>query len=153
MPAPMDNVPAAASPGNARPRTGATNDTVAAATSGQSAEAPRQLGELSPGQVRALKIAIVVMGAMIVVGLLVMVARIVYLAGGRASQAPAVASPARPETRVSLPAGATIKGIALDGNRLAIHHDGPSGPGVAIVDVATGQVMGRVGIAVEPPRQ
>jgi len=108
-------------------------------------------GELSPGQVRALKWAIIAMGIMIVVGLLAIVFRIVYLASGRGQQAAVTAGPGA-DARVPLPAGAAIRAIALDSGRLAIHHESAGGPGITIVDIGSGKVVSRITFAPEPPR-
>jgi len=108
-------------------------------------------GELTPGQVRALKWAIVAMSIMIVVGLLAIVFRIVYLASGRGQQATVTAGPGA-DARVPLPAGATIRAIALDSGRLAIHHESIGGPGITIVDIGSGKVVSRMTFAPEPPR-
>jgi hypothetical protein len=88
---------------------------------------------------------------MIVAGILAIIGRIVYLAGNKSQPAP-VPIRATADGRVTLPPGATIRTIALDANRLAIHHDGPAGPGIVVVDVATGQPVGRIVIAPEAPR-
>ena len=115
-------------------------------------DAVRQPGELSPGQVRMLKIAIVVLGVMIVVGVLAVIARIVYLSSERRQQGPVVTTGAAIDGRIALPAGATVQSMALDGARLAVHYNSPSGPGIAIVDAATGRLVTRLTIAPEPPR-
>lgn len=108
-------------------------------------------GPLSPPQVRALKIAIVVMGIMIVVGLLVIIGRMFYLASNRPPQATSTAATAS-EARIALPAGSTIRGIALDGDRLAIHYESSSGAGIAVMDIAAGRVLGRYSVVPDAPR-
>jgi hypothetical protein len=108
---------------------------------------------LGPRGVRWLKIAVVGMGVLILVGVTVIVARIIYLASRPSRPAGVTASAiVAPQTRVALPAGAGIKHLSLSGDRLAIGYDGPSGPGIAIVDTATGQVISRVEVVPEPPR-
>lgn len=118
-------------------------------------QATRGPGQLTPGQERGLKMAIVVMGVMIVVGLLAIVARVVYLAGGRVEQAPAAtasSSEIPAETRLALPAGASVRNMVLSGDRLAIHHDGPAGSGITVVDVRNGRVLSRIVVTPEAPR-
>jgi hypothetical protein len=112
-------------------------------------------GPLSPVQVRWLQIAIVVMGIMIVLGILGVVARMFYLASNRASQpvrSVAGTGAAVADARVLLPAGATVKSIALDGDRLVLHFDAPTGAGITIVDVGSGRVVSRLRLEPEPPR-
>lgn len=109
-------------------------------------------GPLSSGQVRALKIAIVVMGVMIVAGVLTVIGRIFYLASTRAPQA-SIARPLVGEGVLALPAGAVIRTLSLDGNRVAVHFESPSGAGVAILDAATGKVESRWRLGAEVPQR
>jgi hypothetical protein len=116
---------------------------------------PEQMPD-GPG-VRALKIAVVAMGIMIVIGVLVVIGRIVYLAsqGPRpATASGAVPTGARlaPASRLALPGGATVRQITLFGDRLAVHYEGPAGGGIAILDLASGSVLSRVDIVPEVPR-
>lgn len=108
-----------------------------------------------PG-VRALKIAVVVMGIMIVLGVLTVIGRIVYLAaqGPRPAGTSAVTSSARlaAVTRLALPVGASVRQISLSGDRLAVHYEGPASSGIAIVDLASGAVLSRVDVVPEVPR-
>jgi hypothetical protein len=107
-----------------------------------------------PG-VRALKIAVIVMGIMIVVGMVVVFARIVYLANQRGAQGTTVPSGSArlaPQAQLALPAGATIRHVSLSGERLAVHYDGPAGSGIAVVDLATGSVLSRLRVVPELPR-
>lgn len=108
-------------------------------------------GPLTPGQTRWLKIAVVVMGIMIVVGIAVLIGRILYLASqGPRSAAPARAGPAT-EGSVALPSGATIRNLSLSGDRLAIHYDSPVGTGIAIVELATGRRLHTLEVVTQPP--
>lgn len=104
-------------------------------------------GPLSAGQVKALKVAIVVMGALIVIGILVIIGRIFYLAGkpkpGDTSRAVAMPVAA---ARLALPAGASVRHIALDGGRLAVHYEGPTGAGIKLIDLATGSEVSHIRI-------
>lgn len=112
-------------------------------------------GPLSPAGVRALKIAIVVMGVMIVLGLVAVVARIIYLAGQSPSQATVSVVPAAglAEARIALPAGAVVRHLAIDGPRVAVHYETTSGPGLAVFDWSTGKPLARLAIDPEPPRR
>jgi hypothetical protein len=106
---------------------------------------------LGPGGVRALKIAIVVMGVLIVLGLLVVIGRVIQLSlnrSARPAQVPAGAAMLRAEARLALPGGAVIKTMTLSGDRLAVHYetlDGRKG-GIVILDAASGETLTRVEI-------
>ena len=110
--------------------------------------------EPEPPFVRSLKIAVVVMGIMIVLGLVGVIARIVYLASSSPRSSAGTAASARiaPATSLAVPVGHVVKQISLSGDRLAIHYDGPAGGGVAIVDLASGHVLGRLQLVPEVPR-
>jgi hypothetical protein len=107
----------------------------------------------TPG-VRALKIAIVVMGVMIVLGLITIIGRMIYLAsqGGRQPTATAVSARIAPNARLALPTGAQIRHVTLSGDRLAVHYEGPAGAGIAIIDLVTGTQLSRVELVPEVPR-
>jgi hypothetical protein len=118
---------------------------------------PADAGPLSPGQVRALQIAIVVMGIMIVLGILGVVARMFYLASNRPPQATRAATAAAgpslaTDARIQLLAGSTVKSVTLDGDRMALHYESATGAGIAIVDLPSGRVVSRFRIEPEPPR-
>lgn len=122
-----------------------------------SQSAAADTGPLTPAQVRWLKIAIVVMAIMIVAGILGVVARMFYLASTRSPQASRASAATTigtiaPEAKLQLPSGAIIKSMTMDGARLALQYDAPSGAGIAIVDVASGRVVSRWRIEPEPPR-
>lgn len=115
-------------------------------------------GTLGPGGVRALKIAIAAMGVMIALGLIAVLGRIFVLAAGPSGPGVAATSAngrraaITPALRAELPAGASVRTMALGGDRLALHYDAPSGGGVLIVDVATGAVISRIELVPAPPR-
>jgi hypothetical protein len=99
----------------------------------------------TPRQVRMLKIAVIVMGAMLIGGFALVIATIVYQAsrlgqGGAAN----VAVPAGVEAELSIPADATISALALDGDRVALHLKSAAGSEVAVVDLKTGKVLARI---------
>lgn len=107
---------------------------------------------------RIMKVVVGVLTLLILAGLGAVFTRIVYLASGGSAK-PAVGAPAGvlPQAAADvppapglgaqalpLPAGATIRAIALDGQRLAVHFDAPDGPGIEIVDLTTGRSLGRL---------
>jgi hypothetical protein len=110
-------------------------------------------GPLSPGQVRALKIAVVVMGVLIVLGLFTVFARIIYLASRPAPQVQAASQAPRKTTqRLALPPGAIVRQSSISGDRVAVQYEAPSGAGIVILDLASGQIVSRVELAPEAPR-
>lgn len=102
---------------------------------------------LSDQQIARLKVAVIVMTAVLVIGVITLIGRIIYLASNRtdaATVAPASGSILKPEAAVALPPGHDVKSIGMSGNRLIVHHVGPTGDGVAILDLTTGQVVSRI---------
>jgi len=108
---------------------------------------------------RALKIAVVVMGVMIVVGLAVIAVTIVKRLGGASGPEPAIAVPYVPgapltgfdPATVPLPAGARLQQIVPAGDRLVLHMAGEGGKDVLMVlDMAGGRVLGS--FLLEPAR-
>jgi hypothetical protein len=103
----------------------------------------------TPRQVRILKIAVIVMGVLLVGGLAFVLAAIVYQASRPAQDAGVTAAQAVPgqgalSIDLPVPAGAAVSAMSLDGNRLAVHLDSPAGPEIAIIDLATGKVVAHV---------
>ncbi len=103
---------------------------------------------------RRLKMLVIGLGALLVIGLLVIVGRIFYMAarGGSQTQTAGSATLA-PEAIVSLPAGAVVRSLALSGNRLAVHFDTPAGSGIRILDLESGRAVSSIRLMPEPPRQ
>lgn len=99
-----------------------------------------------------LRVAVIVMGVLIVGGLITVIARIGYLVTRSGPSVQVQSEALAPDVRAALPAGAQIRQIALDGNRLAIHYDTPAGSGIAILDVGSGRSLSRIMIVPEPPR-
>ncbi len=99
---------------------------------------------------RALKIAVVVMGVLIVVGTVGLVVGI-----ARRSSAPPVASalpvaavmPASVASVLDEPAGTHIAGIAAVRDRLAVQLQGGGVDRVVLIDPATGAVAGHISLA------
>ena len=92
---------------------------------------------------RNLKIVVALLGLLIFVGLGAVAFRMISLASRPAGSAapPRIVSDGVRGSNVSfeLPRGAKIVSIALSGNRLAVQHDGPAGPGITILDAETGR--------------
>lgn len=108
---------------------------------------------------RALKIAVVVMGVMIVVGLAVIAVTILKRLGGVSAPEPAIAVPYVPgvplagfdPATVPLPAGSRLQQIVPAGDRLVLHMAGEGGKDVLMVlDMAGGRVLGS--FLLEPAR-
>lgn len=101
----------------------------------------------TPRQLRILKIAVVVMGIILVAGFATVIGRIAYLlANGGAGRLPAAHALAA-KAHLPLPAGAAVRSLALDGNRLAVHYDTPAGSGIAILDLITGEALTHIDLA------
>jgi len=101
----------------------------------------------TPRQVRVLKIAVIVMGILLVGGFAVVVAGVVYQAsqiGDKKVQTPAPDALAGVRTELAIPSGATVTAMALDGDRLALHLKSSTGPEVLVIDVPTGKVISRI---------
>ena len=97
-------------------------------------------------QIRALRIAVIVMSLLLIIGFITVIARIIYLASKPAAQASALATPGAalaPDIVLELPKGAILTGTSLAGNRLAVTFSAPSGPGIAVLDLETGRVLSR----------
>ena len=109
----------------------------------------------TPRQVRKLKIAVIAMGVLLVGGFAFVMAAIVYQASklGEEEAAPASApvTAAAVEGAFVLPDGGRIVSMDLDGNRLALHVKGPETSEIVVIDVATGQVLSRVGLNPDKP--
>src|SRR5215467_9986373 len=85
----------------------------------------------TPRQVKVLKIAVIVMGLLLVGGFAFVLAAIVYQAsrGGQATTPAGVetAAGAPALSELPIPKDASITSLALDGNRLALHIASPQG--------------------------
>jgi hypothetical protein len=103
----------------------------------------------TPRQVRILKIAVIVMGVLLVGGFAFVLAAIVYQASHPAQDATLTGAQAVPgqgalSIDLPVPAGAAVTAMSLDGNRLAVHLNGPAGPEIAVIDLASGKVIAHV---------
>ena len=104
----------------------------------------------TPRQVRVLKIAVIVMGVLLVAGFAFVLAAIVYQAsrlGDKATPAVATVSPPMAEalaSELAIPIGAEVTTLALDGDRLAVHLRSQAGAEIAVINVRSGKVLARV---------
>ncbi len=102
----------------------------------------------SPRQVRVLKIAVIVMGLLLVGGFAFVLAAIVYQASragqGATTGAEAAGALASPEFALPIPKDATVGSLALDGDRLAVHLTWPEGGEIAVIDLRSGKLIARI---------
>lgn len=103
----------------------------------------------SPAQLRILKIAVVVMGVILVLGFAAVIGRIAYLVTRTAK--PAASAAIAKDLRLPLPEGAAVRSLALSGDRLAVHFETHAGPGVAILDLLTGELITHVQLVPSGP--
>ena len=108
---------------------------------------------LSDPQVRALRIAVIVMGVLIVMGLVAVIGRIIYLMARPSGQITSHSGQLTPEIAAPLPAGAHIKSVTLQGDRLAIHYEAAAGAGIVVIDLTSGKTLSRVRAVPEAPGQ
>src|SRR5262249_22430124 len=92
---------------------------------------------LTPRQVRILKIAVIVMGVLLVGGFAFVLAAIVYQAShpvqdAGVTPAPSVPGQGAPSIDLPVPAGAVVTPVSLHPERLARVLYGPSGAGIAL---------------------
>jgi hypothetical protein len=99
----------------------------------------------TPRQVRVLKIAVIVMGLLLVGGFALVLAAIVYQAS-RVGQDGAVAAapPGGVAGELGIPKDASIMALSLDGDRLALHLNSAAGAEIAVIDLRTGQMLARI---------
>ncbi len=104
---------------------------------------PGRGGALAPGSAgyRALKIAVVVMGLMIVAGTVLLGVLATRRLGGAVAGGEATGTLVLDE-----PAGTRIVAIASAGNRLAVHVTGGGPDRVLLVDPAQMTVTARIGV-------
>jgi hypothetical protein len=93
---------------------------------------------------RALKIAVIVMGVLIVVGTTALIVVVVH----RMSSPPSLVAtlPASLAATLDEPAGTRIAGIAAARDRLAIQLQGGGADRVVLIDPDTGAVTGRISL-------
>jgi hypothetical protein len=102
----------------------------------------------TPRQVRVLKVAVIVLGILLVSGFAFVLAAIVYQASKGGQSGAAV--PAEPiSAELHLPKDATVSTLALDGDRLALHLQSSAGPEIVVIDLATGRTLARIRLVPE----
>jgi hypothetical protein len=124
-------------------------------TASSNDSAKREADEAAARKVkeRVLVFIVAFLGLLIVGGIAAVVLRIIYLSSTPAAQRAAPASGDNSAAavklghdRLDLPAGAVVKSISVNGDRLAVHFEAPSQTGIAVVDLATGAVVRRVDV-------
>lgn len=98
---------------------------------------------------RALKIATIGMGVLIVLGTMTLVGIIVHRISSRDTPEAAVtaALPATVSAVLDEPEGTHIAGIAAVGDRLAVQLQGGGVDRIVLVDPRSGSVVGRISLA------
>lgn len=109
---------------------------------------------LGERHVKMLRIAVIAMGVILVLGFIAVIARIVYLVNrsNDTSSTTTISQPVQQAARLALPAGASVRHISLSGSHIAVHHEGPGGSGIVILDLKTGKPVSRIEIIPETPR-
>ena len=103
----------------------------------------------TPRQVRILKVAVISMGILLVGGFVFVLAAIVYQASRPAQVGGGTSPPVSPgksgrSIDVPVPPDASVGGMALDGNRLAVQLNGSAGAEIAIIDLVSGTIVAHV---------
>jgi hypothetical protein len=95
-----------------------------------------------------LKIAVIVMGILLVGGFAFVLAAIVYQAS-HPKQDVAISLPAAnidsaPIIDLPVGQGVGLTSMSLDGSRLALHLNGADGAEIVVIDLASGKIVARV---------
>jgi hypothetical protein len=120
---------------------------------------------LTPRQVGKLKIAVVVMGVLLLAGLAAVIAGLIYQASKVGKKTPAEATAAAPPLdpvsseraassalqALSIPGDGEVVSMSLDGQRLALYVRSREEAEIVVVDLTTGKVVSRVKIDKGPP--
>jgi hypothetical protein len=104
---------------------------------------------LSDTQIKHLRTSIIVMSVLLVIGVITLIARVIYLVSGRSEQAATTtmantSAPVMADIKLQLPPGASLKTSSLQGTRLLAHYSGPAGDGLLILDLSTGKTLSHV---------
>jgi hypothetical protein len=117
-----------------------TRDPAAQDTTAGAAEGQLDMRELRLQ--RNLKIVVAFLGFLILAGLSAVVIRVLQLASTGAkigATTTAVQSGAPRDIALELPKDARIISTSVGGNRLAVHYESPTGTGIVLIDIETGQ--------------
>jgi hypothetical protein len=90
-----------------------------------------------------LKVAVIVMGLLLVGGFAFVLATIVYQAS-RGGQDHGAGSEGGLETEFAIPKDATVTSLSLDGDRLALQLKTPGDEEVVVIDLVTGKLLARI---------
>ncbi len=92
---------------------------------------------------RNLKILVATLGFLIFAGLGGIAWKMMALSKERAANSgastTAASKPDSSDFLLELPKGARVVSTSISGNRLAVHYEGPSGSGIAVIDLDTGK--------------
>ncbi|MCB1520187.1 MAG: hypothetical protein KDJ37_06380 [Hyphomicrobiaceae bacterium] len=96
---------------------------------------------------RTTKYAVLIMGVILIVGFMVVIARIVYLTSRMDSS-----TNIQPAVTLPIAEGEDVRSMALSDNRLAIQFVGPDAKdrSVAVIDLKTGRIITRIHFAPQP---
>jgi len=102
-------------------------------------------------QVKILKVAVIVMGIILVAGFAFVVSAIVYQSShlSESSAQPGPAAGYAGLTDLVVPDGMSISQLALGDNRLAVYLHGPASAEIRIIDLGTGKVINRIPVKSE----
>jgi hypothetical protein len=98
----------------------------------------------TPRQVRVLKIAVIVMGLLLVGGFAFVLAAIVYQASRGGQDGAVAAAPGGVAGELGIPKDASVTALSLNGDRLALHLNSAAGAEIAVIDLRTGQMLARI---------
>ncbi len=108
-----------------------------------------------PQNIRLLKTIVIVLGILLVVGFVLVISTIIIRLGNlgdeesaEAQKMLAISTPSAFD--VPLTAGESIQNFTLDGNRMALHVEGPQGGRMLIVDLDSGAVRQTIAITAAP---
>jgi hypothetical protein len=104
---------------------------------------------------RNLKILVGGMGVLMLLGIGAVALRMVSFATGpraTGSAAQTAVATLSGEIMLELPKGARVVSVSVSGNRLAVHHESPSGTGIAVIDLDTGKRIADVKALEAVPR-
>jgi len=102
----------------------------------------------TPRQVRVLKVAVIVLGILLVGGFAFVLAAIVYQAS-KGGQSGAATSAEATFAELHIPKDATVSSVALDGDRLALHLKSSAGSEIVVIELSTGKTLARIRLAPE----